>query len=441
MEDTDEGHPPPNGGTDCLMVSSSADIAIPLRLIDRVVGQERAVARIRLAAAQRRSLLLIGSPGTGKSLLGRAIAELLPKPPPRVLLCRARANDPVVPRILMLSLGEYAAQVAAAKDRGRATNRERVWLIALVALAAAIIAGWMTLKDPSAWPALATVVVLGLVVLAGRRTALPRGSAAQADKVLLKCEAEAPAPFIDATGCRDGALFGDVRHDPYQSGGREVPPHQLVELGAIHRAHGGVLYLDEIGGLSIEAQRLLLTALQDKQLPISGRTPGSSGTLIRTEPVPCDFVLVAAGNDGDLEQLMPALRSRIMGYGYEVLLSDVLADTPEAETGLRRLIAQEVASDGRIPHFDAGAMDAVVAEARRRGDGVPTARLRELGGLIRAAGDLAVSAGAAVVTAAHVVAARPLVQTIEEQRQAELVSGPGRGRSPVALRRGAEGFP
>ena len=51
------------------------------------------------------------------------------------------------------------------------------------------------------------------------------------------------APFVDATGLHAGALLGDVRHDPYQSGGVETPPHHLVEAGAIHRAHTGVCIL------------------------------------------------------------------------------------------------------------------------------------------------------------------------------------------------------
>ena len=37
------------------------------------------------------------------------------------------------------------------------------------------------------------------------------------------------APFVDGTGSKAGALFGDVRHDPLQSGGLGTPPHLRVE--------------------------------------------------------------------------------------------------------------------------------------------------------------------------------------------------------------------
>ena len=55
------------------------------------------------------------------------------------------------------------------------------------------------------------------------------------------------APFIDATGSKAGALLGDVKHDPLQSGGMGTPAHLRIEAGAVHRANKGVLFIDEIG--------------------------------------------------------------------------------------------------------------------------------------------------------------------------------------------------
>jgi len=56
----------------------TSSITVPENLIDQVIGQDEAVEVIKKAARQRRHVMLIGSPGTGKSMLGKAMSELLP---------------------------------------------------------------------------------------------------------------------------------------------------------------------------------------------------------------------------------------------------------------------------------------------------------------------------------------------------------------------------
>ncbi len=236
-------------------------------------------------------------------------------------------------------------------------------------------------------------------------------------ELLVSNDTKKAAPFIDATGSHAGALLGDVRHDPFQSGGLETPAHDRVEGGAIHRSNGGVLFIDEINTLDPHSQQNLLTALQEGEFPITGQSERSSGAMVRTEPVPCRFVMVAAGNLDAIQGMHPALRSRIRGYGYEVYMAESMDDTPENREKYVRFIAQEVKNDGKIPHFDKSAIDEVLREARRRSNrkGHLTLKLRDMGGLIRVAGDIARQEGATLTSAAHVITAKTTARTIEDQ--------------------------
>ncbi|MBN3037235.1 MAG: ATP-dependent protease LonB, partial [Candidatus Diapherotrites archaeon] len=179
----------------------------------------------------------------------------------------------------------------------------------------------------------------------------------------------------------------------------------------------GVLFIDEISTLSPKSQQELLTAMQEKKYSITGQSEMSSGAMVHTQPVPCDFVLVAAGNLMDMKNMHPALRSRIRGYGYEVYLNDTMPDTQENRRKLVQFIAQEIKKDGKIPHFSRGAVEAIILEARKRAGSKNklTVKLRELGGLIRAAGDIAHNEGARIVEAEHVEKAKRVARTMEQQ--------------------------
>jgi Lon-like ATP-dependent protease len=169
--------------------------------------------------------------------------------------------------------------------------------------------------------------------------------------------------------------------------------------------------------LRLESQQSLLTALQEGEFGIMGQSERSSGAMVKTEPVPTDFILVAAGNVDAVEGMHPALRSRVRGYGYEVYVRDTMNDTISNRKKMIRFVAQEVYKDGKIPHFSRGAISEVLLEAQRRSgtSGKLTLRLRELGGLVRTSGDIAREAMADVVTEEHVRDAKKIARSLEQQ--------------------------
>ncbi|RLG70857.1 MAG: ATP-dependent protease LonB, partial [Methanobacteriota archaeon] len=395
--------------------TSTKDIKIPERLIDQVIGQDHAVEVIKTAAKQKRNVLLIGDPGTGKSMLGNAMAHLLSKEALEDILVYPGDQDENQPVVKAVPAGEGINIVARARERANKAREMRALItIGMVGLIL-IIGLYYHIKGYG--PTVLLMSIFVALVAWFMLSHMKQRSELQVPKLLVNNAHREVPPFQDATGAHAGALLGDVRHDPFQSGGLGTPAHERVEPGMIHKAHKGVLFIDEIATLSMKTQQELLTALQEKKYPITGQSELSSGAMVRTTPAPCDFVLVAAGNLETIKGMHPALRSRIRGYGYEVVMRNSMPDTPENRQKLFRFVAQEVAKDGKIPHFTRAAVEEIIQEAKRRADrkGHLTLQLRDLGGLVRAAGDIALKQGAAYTDVEHVRQAKRISKTLEQQ--------------------------
>jgi Lon-like ATP-dependent protease len=405
---------------------TTADLKVPERIVDQVVGQEAAVEVVRKAALQRRHVLLIGEPGTGKSMLGLALAELLPKEKLVDIIAIPNPNDENQPLIRTTPAGKARELVARGRIQNMSAFRGTNMVLLVLAIIISLIPYYLYARkifpfdNPVVYAAsmiTGMVFVLGIALVISLSKRIMPQQRVESPKIIVDNYGKKNAPFWDATGAHAGALLGDVLHDPLQSGGLGTPAHERVVSGMIHKAHLGVLFVDEIATLQPSTQQELLTALQEGKYSITGQSERSSGAMVRTEPAPCNFVLVAAGNLETLQHMHPALRSRIRGYGYEIYMKDTMQDTDENRFKIARFVAQEVAKDKRIPHFTRAAVEQILEEARKMANrkNSLTLRLRDLGGLIRAAGDLALEQKAKFVDDAHVKDAKKIARTLEQQ--------------------------
>ncbi len=393
------------GGLD---IETSKDIHVPEKLIDQVIGQDRARNIIKKAAKQHRHVMMIGSPGTGKSMLSKAMTEMMPKENLKDVLIYENEKDKNEPRVRTVPAGKGNSIVQAHQEEANKKNRTYsiiMYIIIIAIIFYTIIAGQIIFG----------IIAAALIYIVFRY--IKKGTEANIPNLLIDNSDKEEAPFEDATGAHAGALLGDVRHDPFQSGGMETPTHNRVEAGAIHKSDSGVLFIDEINTLDVRSQQKLMTAIQNGEFSITGQSERSSGAMVQTQPVPTNFIMVAAGNMDAIENMHPALRDRVRGYGYEVFMDDTIEDTPENRRKYARFVAQEVERDGNIPHFEKDAIKEVVLEAKRKAGkkGKITLKLRNLGGIVRTAGDIAKDKELNYVTREEVIEAKKMSQSIETQ--------------------------
>jgi ATP-dependent Lon protease len=169
----------------------------------------------------------------------------------------------------------------------------------------------------------------------------------------------ADAPFVEASGTTlrydhretTNPLLGSV-HDPiYQGSRREFAEGGIPEpkLGLVTRAHGGVLFIDEIGEMDATMQTKLLKVLEDKRVTFESsyydeHDPGVPAYVKKlfSEGAPADFILIGA-TTRDPDAIDAAIRSRCAAVYFEPLTqAQVIRIVEEAAERLGTKIAKSV---------------------------------------------------------------------------------------------------
>jgi Lon-like ATP-dependent protease len=356
---------------------NTADIPLPEDPIQRVVFQDRAKAAIRKIAQNRGHILMVGRPGTGKSLLANMFKEVLDRSmgeylrPTRSIVAfpgKDRHHIRIAyesPESIDGTIARLQEQIdTAAENIGEfdlagpiaSVRRAKYWLAA--AAAATALAGFFF---PPAFvvTGLAGIGAIFMFIQENQHRAqekIQRNTLGGKRHNVKHLEDMLPEVLFDPR--RETQLMarvaepdsrsmkGGFRHDPYQSGQLHTPAHKRAFLGA--HATAPIIYIDELKTL-IKAGYMpeLLEIMQSKSYTLEGGRSSGSGSADRSEdPLRAENIYIACCNHDTLTYLKQegdgAFLSRIEDKGEIIEMESAVPENQESVRQAAQYIKQEV---------------------------------------------------------------------------------------------------
>jgi len=104
---------------------TTADLKVPELLLDQVIGQDKAVDIVRKASEQKRHVMLIGDPGTGKSMVARAMTAFLSKEELEDIIAYPNNDDSNTPHIRVVPGGKANEIVKSQREEAKKKKEQQ----------------------------------------------------------------------------------------------------------------------------------------------------------------------------------------------------------------------------------------------------------------------------------------------------------------------------
>ena len=360
----------------------TAQISIPADPIDQVIFKDRAKKAIRKIAQNKGHNLMVGRPGTGKSMLANMFREVLEKSfgeyiKPKDAIVAYPGKDRNHVRIAYESpnkidnfLTKINQAIEVARDSvdefslaDQIQSARRVKIGLLLTAVASTVAG---IFFPPAFIAagLSGLGAIFMYIQENNHKAqekIQRETAVDRKNTVKHIYDMVPEILYDPRKDKDlmarvsepdsRNMKGVFRNDTYQSGNLETPAQKRAYLGA--HAKAPIIYIDEIKTLiKVGYMADLLEIMQNKRYYLEGGKNTGSGAADRSEDyLKAENIIVACCNHDTLHYLQDegegAFLSRIEDKGEIIQMDGAVPETAESIKQVAQYVKQEIVNLGK----------------------------------------------------------------------------------------------
>jgi Lon-like ATP-dependent protease len=352
-------------------------VEVPDDAIEKVIFQDNAKKAIRKIAQNKGHMLMVGKPGTGKSMLSGMFKHVLDKslgdyirPKASIAAYPGKDNNHVRfayadPVKLDNYINQVREQIETAKNSvdefslaDQITPLSRVKKMLLLAAGLSIIGG---VFFPPAF-VLTGLTGIGAIFMfiqennnrvqekiqresQGGKSASVKHIVDMIPDVLHDPRKETDL-MVNVSEPNSKNMKGGFRHDPYQSGNMHTPIHKRTYLGA--HAKAPIIYIDELKTLvKTRYMSSLLEIMQNKKYILEGGKNTGSGAADRSENhLKADNIIIACCNHDTLKHLQEdgdgAFLSRIEDKGEIIQMESAVPETAEHIKQVAQYIKQEI---------------------------------------------------------------------------------------------------